>query len=139
LGQAFSRAAARQIASEALQVREMGGLLNLIEPLVSHGRDRLHHAVQALIQTQTDLPFDPTTVEELVLATFPWRLLEMVSRTMALELNVARLQGFLEGDTPEARFRSFLERLRRRDIALALLREYPVLARELTMNIDRWV
>ena len=58
---------------------------------------------------------------------------------MALELNVARLQGLLEGDTPEARFRSFSGRLRRRDIALALLQEYPVLARQLTICIDRWV
>ena len=41
---------------------------------------------------------------------------------MVLELNVARLQGLLQGDTPEERFQSFLQRLRQRDIALALFR-----------------
>jgi hypothetical protein len=138
--QGFSWASsARPVSSEVLPGSETTGLLNIIEPLVSQGRDRLHHALQELIQTQTNLPFDPTTIEDLLSANLSPRLLEMVSRTMALELNVARLQGSLEGDTPEARFRSFLQRLRRRDIALALFQEYPVLTRELTMYIDRWV
>src|SRR5262249_49832164 len=33
----------------------------------------------------------------------------------------------------------FLERLRRRERAVALLREYPVLARQLVIGIDHWV
>jgi type 2 lantibiotic biosynthesis protein LanM len=140
LAKAFSGAPpAERILSQGLPGRQMLGLLNIIEPLVSQGRDRLHQLVEELIQLQTDLPFDPATVEHLLFANLPLRLLEMASRTLVLELNVARLQGFLEGDTPEARFLSFLERLGRRDIALALLQEYPVLARGLTMYIDRWV
>src|SRR5262249_13820775 len=117
----------------------IAGPLTVIEPLVSQGRNRLRHAIQAIIQTQTDLPFNPTTVEDVLFAGLAQRLLGMVSRTMTLELNVARLQGLLEGDTPEARFRSFWQRLRRRDIAIALLQEYSVLARQLTTCIDRWV
>jgi lantibiotic modifying enzyme len=35
----------------------------------------------------------------------------MLGRTMVLELNVARLQGLLEGNTQQERFQSFLQRL----------------------------
>src|SRR5262249_44396649 len=38
----------------------------------------------------------------------------------------------------EARFHSFVERLRQRNIALALLKEYPVLARQLVVCVQRW-
>ena len=34
------------------------------------------------------------------------KLVRILSRTMVLELHVARLQGLLEGDTPEDRFQS---------------------------------
>ena len=69
----------------------------------------------------------------------PRRLLNVLSRTMVLELNVARLQGLLNGDTPEKRFRSFLELLRQMDKALAIFEEYPVLARQLTICMNNWV
>jgi len=45
----------------------------------------------------------------------------MLSRTLVLELNVARLQGLLQGDTPEERFKSFLQRLRQPEIVVPLL------------------
>lgn len=123
---------------ETLCSQGMAGFLSVIEPLISHGRDHLHQGVQALIQTQADLPFDPETGEDILFANLPRRLMQMLSRTMALELNVARLQGILEGDTPEARFHNFVQRLRRRDTALAILQEYPVLARQLVTCIDHW-
>ena len=58
---------------------------------------------------------------------------------MALELNVSRLQGDLQGDTAEDRFRSFLDHMREREHAVGLLQEYPVLARQLVERIDQWV
>ena len=88
---------------------------------------------------QSDLPFDPSTVEEIMFANLPGQLLTMLTRTMVLELHMARLQGFLEGDTPEERFRSFLQRVCQRATALTLLREYPVLARQLMIRMDQWV
>src|SRR5207247_6913606 len=66
-------------------------------------------------------------------------LVQMVSRTLVLEMHVARLQGELEGDTADARFRSFVERLRDPEAAVALLEEYPVLARQLAIAVDQWV
>src|SRR5207302_1862700 len=84
-------------------------------------------------------PFDPATVDGILFAPLPGRLLEMLLRTIVLELHVARLGGLLHGETAEERFQSFVERLRRPDIALELFREYPVLARQIVIRLDNWL
>lgn len=124
---------------ETLRGEKMVGFLRAIKPLISKGREQLHEGVQALAQTRSELPFDPSTVEDLLFANLPEQLLMMLNRTMVLELNVARLQGLLEGGTAEERFQCFLQRLRQCDTALAILQEYPVLARLLTVHIQNWV
>jgi class II lanthipeptide synthase len=140
LAEAFARPAASSLPlPEPWRGQEVIAFLDVIEPLISQGCDRLQQGVQALAQTRSDLPFDPGTVEEIMFANLPGQLLRMLSRTMALELHMTRLQGLLEGDTSEERFRSFLQRVCQRDTALTLLREYPVLTRQLMMRIDQWV
>src|SRR5262249_28102304 len=52
---------------------------------------------------------------------------------------VARLQGRLHGDTPAERFQNFLSDYRQPEQLLALLQEYPVLARELPRALERAV
>jgi type 2 lantibiotic biosynthesis protein LanM len=52
-------------------------------------------------------------------------LVRIASRTLVLELNVARVRGTLTGDTPRERFADFTANLRAAD----LLADYPVLAR----------
>lgn len=124
---------------ERLQGKKVAGFLYAIEPLILQGCNRLDQEVQELIKTQSALPFDSSKIEAVLFKNLQVRLLMMLSRTLFLELQVARLQGFLLGDTPEKRFCSFLERLRQRDTALTLLQEYPVLARQLTICIEQWV
>jgi hypothetical protein len=141
LAQAFCRPAASNSLPlpEPWRGQEVIAFLGIIEPLISQSCDRLHQGVQALVQTRSDLPFDPGTVEEIMLANLPGQLVRMLTRTMVLELHMARLQGLLEGETSEERFRSFLQHTCQRDTALTLLREYPVLARQLIMRMDQWV
>jgi type 2 lantibiotic biosynthesis protein LanM len=145
------------------------GFLGVIEPALGLARDRLRAGIEALSpalnscrgeperffaslrmtertlrmtgsgESVTHLPFDPETIEEILLPNLIVPALIMLSRTMVLELNVARLEEVLQGDTPEARFKHFLDRIRRRDIALTILQEYPVLARQLIVLADRWV
>ena len=110
-----------------------------IAPLINQGCDRLHQEIQTLIHTQQNLPFDFNTVEAKLFASLPEQLLWMLGRTMVLELNVARVQGVLSGNTQQERFQSFLQRLRQREIVISLLQEYPVLARQLVITINRWV
>ena len=117
---------------------EMFGFLDLIQPLIDLGCDQLSAGVDALNDKWPTLPFDPETVIDVLLMNLPDPLLTRLGRTMVLELNVARLQGFLDGDTPEARFHSFIQRLRQPEQAIAVLAEYPVLTRQLITCVAQW-
>jgi lantibiotic modifying enzyme len=124
---------------QALRNHPMAGFLDLIEPLLRYGRQRLGEGMATLALMRPHGPFDPATAGELLCAQLPERLLAALLATLALELNVARLQGTLAGQTPAERFQSFLAQIRRREWALTLLQEYPVLARQLLGLMDRWV
>src|SRR5437764_478326 len=63
-------------------------------------------------------------------------MLPLLSRTLVLELNVARLQGLLAGETPQERFAAFVERLRDPENAEAIRREYPVHARQAVRDLE---
>ncbi|MEW5804557.1 MAG: type 2 lanthipeptide synthetase LanM family protein [bacterium] len=123
---------------EELRKQPEAGFLAAIAPLIHQGRDFLRQGIQSISQTRYDLPFDPGTIEDILLANLPYQLIMMISRTMVLELNIARLQGLLPGDTAEERFCSFLERICQPDLVLAIFHEYPVLARQLVEHIDIW-
>jgi type 2 lantibiotic biosynthesis protein LanM len=115
------------------------GLLFVIEPLLNHALDRFRAGVEAMIREQRTVPFDPQTIDTKFISSLLRALLQMLVPTLILELNVARLRGQLSGDTPEARFKSFVESLLESEKALALLEEYPVLARQITSRIDCWL
>lgn len=117
---------------------EVLGFLELVQPLVDRACERLAAGIAELTAQWATLPFDPETIEDVLLMNLPDPLLSRMGRTMVLELNVARLQDLLEGDTPAERFRSFIESLRQPDRAIAILAEYPVLARQLAISIGRW-
>jgi type 2 lantibiotic biosynthesis protein LanM len=123
---------------ETLQGQATIGFLQAIAPLIQRGREQVRAGVQTLVQRQHSLPFDRSTIEDLLFASLPGRLLRMLSRTLVLELNIARLEGQLPGESPEQRFQSFLQRLRDPEIALGLLEQYPVLARQLVAAIETW-
>jgi type 2 lantibiotic biosynthesis protein LanM len=125
-------------ANERETDEEVLGFLNLIQPLIDQACDYLLDGVDALVESGRPLPFDPDTIEDILLMNLPGPLLMRLSRTLVLELHVARLQGYLEGDTPEERFQSFIQRLRQPENAIAILAEYPVLARQLTICINQW-
>jgi hypothetical protein len=112
--------------------------LKLIEPLVQRVRHRVRADIQTMVERFATIPFDQQAVEAILFADQPALLTNMLLRTMVLELNVARLQGLLDGDTPEARYQSFLLRIRQPDIALGLLAEYTVLAELLVLQLVRW-
>lgn len=92
-----------------------------------------------LVRAHPAAPFDPATVERMLFSRLANTLSGVASRTLVLELNVARVNGQLPGETPEQRFHAFVERLRRPEVALALLEEYPVLARLLVTVTQMWV
>jgi type 2 lantibiotic biosynthesis protein LanM len=114
------------------------GTIVAFEPLILQGLRRLRGGLEELGESQTQPIFDPHSVENLALPGLLGRLAGLIARTMVLEINVARLRGDLTGDTPQARFKDFIQRLRRPEICLSLLSEYPVLARRIIESVRRW-
>ena len=140
LAEAFSDSSSRlNIISEHLANVPTIALLNVIEPLIASSLIRLHANVERILFGRPGAPIDIATIRQILVPELLRQLAGMVGRTMVLELNVARLEGHLEGDTPKDRFCSFVKRIHHAEIGLAILHEYPVLARQLTTCLDQWV
>lgn len=123
------------------QWREHPGMafLPAVAPLLRLAAQQISKCVQEVIAFGRDLPFDPQTIASLLLDRVPAELAGMMSRTMVLELNVARVRGELTGDTPEARFESFVDKLADPEFAQQIFSEYPVLVRSLAQSVERQV
>jgi type 2 lantibiotic biosynthesis protein LanM len=112
---------------------------SFLRPFLQWGVGRLRDGLAALAAGQGDAPplFEPRVEAQLML-----HLTEILSKrcsgTLILELNVARLRGLLEGETSNERFRYFSERYFTPERVLALLEEYPVLARLLALGVCQW-
>ncbi|MEO1086981.1 MAG: hypothetical protein AAFY88_22325, partial [Acidobacteriota bacterium] len=101
-----------------------GGYFNLVWPLYAAAYRGLQAGVDDLVRdAHGDLPFDPETVVATMGRFLPQPMLNAVSRTLILELNVARLRGALSGETKEERFDSFIESLKREEIRARLFAE----------------
>jgi type 2 lantibiotic biosynthesis protein LanM len=113
--------------------------LELVRPMIARAGQRLRQRLQALAVAHPAVPFTPDALERQCMSVMSGRLLWLLMRTMALELNVARVQGLLQGQNGEERFASFINRIRQRQVRLELFREYPVLARLVVTVLDDWV
>ncbi|MFD8080330.1 type 2 lanthipeptide synthetase LanM family protein [Kitasatospora sp. NPDC059722] len=129
------RLAAAFATPATLDVPEDHAFARLVAPLLADARDRLRAAIADL-----DVPAlgTPEELTALVLPALTAAVHGMAVRTVITELHVARLTGELTGDTPEERYRDFLDRLTRPGRALRLLAEHPVLAHRLTTAAEQW-
>jgi type 2 lantibiotic biosynthesis protein LanM len=132
-------AASRRPLPDDVRELKMAPFLDLVAPLIDHARAELASDLAALHQPGTEPLFDPGTLEAALFASIPRRLLAHLGRTLALELHVAGLRGLLVGETPEERYRSFVDRLALPEVAAELLAEYPVLARDVVETLERWL
>lgn len=121
---------------------ESGGsaaFLVLVEPLVRRSCRRLRGAIADLaLAAPGGLEIDPDVTVRELLERAASDLRHFLARTLVLELQVARLEERLQGETPEQRFWSFIETLREPGTALGILGRYPVLARHLVEHLARW-
>jgi type 2 lantibiotic biosynthesis protein LanM len=115
------------------------GFLEWVRPLMERARERVQARVSEIARTHSALVFDPATIETLLFGALPVKMLDRINRTLVLEMNVARLQGRLKGETGPERFRHFVELLREKEYALRLFEEYAVLARLCVEAAERWV
>jgi type 2 lantibiotic biosynthesis protein LanM len=125
----------------AASVRDSIGLdlaRALIEPIAVTALGDLFVDATRILHEQPQAPFEPHRVTRLFEPAL-WN--QLVTRSMKvgiLELNVARVQGELVGETPEARYADFVHRLRTTDLRDRIFAEYPVLARSLVIASDYW-
>lgn len=110
------------------------GILELLRPLISEAHD---HVLDRLRQIE-EAPIEPGPVTARLLETLLKRLRWASERTLALELHASRLEGKLQGDTPEERFASFIASLKQPGTALEILQRYPVLARDACRHAEQW-
>jgi len=125
--------------SETWSKNQAVRFLDAFGPHIQQARSRLSTRLHGLLHRHPDAPCDPATLEALLCENLPAQLLPIVLRTMVLELNVARVQELLQGDTAEARFQSFIDRMVQPAHGIALLQEYPVLGRLVVESLDRWI
>lgn len=112
--------------------------LPLVEPLIAEYHARLEEEARGILATHPDAPFSPAVARALT-THLPDHFAPMLNRTLLVEMHVLKLEEALEGDTPEARFRDFLEKLRSRHYALEILERFPVLARQLVLRLEHWL
>lgn len=117
---------------------QFAGLINLVSPLIKVAECRLMSHVEALAATHPRVPFQVSEIVALWKADLPEQLLLMLSKTLILELNIARLRNRLQGSTSHERFTAFALQLRNHSFSLAILQEYPVLARKLYRAVQQW-
>ena len=118
---------------------QLSNLLWCVEPLVSNALRNLQAGLADIVPIHGDMPFDSEAIYKIFVPNLFVELDRMLIRCLVLELNVARIQGSLEGSSGTERFQDFLSRLRESDTKLRFLRTYPVLARQLTTRINAWV
>lgn len=124
---------------EAVRQTSAAGFLVVIAPLIQRSLTQLRAGLDALAAESITPLFDPATAQAALFVHLPAELIGMLRRTLMLELNVARIQGELEGDSAEMRFQSFLRRLADPAVVQALFEEYPLLARRVAARLDAWV
>nr|WP_298728639.1 type 2 lanthipeptide synthetase LanM family protein [uncultured Steroidobacter sp.] len=107
-------------------------------PLIAHTRRALRADLETHSASLLALGVSVAGMEQLLYEALPRQLLSIASRTLVLEMHVLKLQQRLAGETPQDRFESFIEHLQSPQTSLALLNEYPVLARELVSCLRNW-
>jgi type 2 lantibiotic biosynthesis protein LanM len=137
LEEAFCRPTPEKFPAVLSEISSIG-FLNVVRPLLDTAYSRLLDGIREIERRHPGAPFDAAVAGPLLAANLPTSLLLVMSRTMVLELQLARQQGSLAGETPDERFHCFVERLRNPAIALAILRQYPVLARAVVEAVDCW-
>ena len=113
--------------------------LRCVEPIVDHFVSRLRTGAKEMMQEFDTVPFDADSVHQLFVPSLINTYQRMLTPTLILELNLARLRNDLTGESSSERFDYFIGRLRERVLSKQILTEYPVLARELVGRADQWL
>ncbi|WP_420628008.1 type 2 lanthipeptide synthetase LanM family protein [Candidatus Leptofilum sp.] len=112
--------------------------LEIFQPFLQHTLLKFEKGITNLSRKYPTMPFEQNNIVKTFLMNVPSLLIWATSRTLVLELHVARLQGDLQADTPRERFEEFLDLYRQPQKLRCLMEEYPVLSRTLTTIFYQW-
>lgn len=110
----------------------------LAAPFIKRGLLQIRSGILELTRRHSHLPFSLQNILLLLISHIPIYIDPILHKTVILELNVARVQGRLQGNSAEERFGNFVRQLRTPAGLEALCAEYPVLARLLVEAIEHW-
>jgi type 2 lantibiotic biosynthesis protein LanM len=110
-----------------------------LRPWLARARARLAQRLVEVLPAGPHPPLDGDGLEAVELSWLQSRLALLTTRTFVVELHAARLEGHLRGETAGERFQSFLGQLADPRRVQALLADYPVLVRQLSLALDQWV
>ena len=111
------------------------GFINLAAPILSWFIEQLDAKLSRLCQRKGGI-IRPEAVRKNIILALAQRLILRMTRTLTLEINVARLEGKLSGETPQERFVSFSALLLEQAMDEKLRSEYPVLFRQLLLDTE---
>ncbi len=109
------------------------------EPIIRLARTELKAAITAQLHGLENLRFDYTLLERELLSDVSATIFEMIDRTLVLEMNIAKLQEQLKGETPQERFQDFINQIVGPDKLNELLQDYPILFRKTYDFVMQWV
>ncbi|HTQ80244.1 MAG TPA: DUF4135 domain-containing protein, partial [Thermoanaerobaculia bacterium] len=113
-------------------------LNSLAAPLVYRSWSALRAHAASLCLAMPHPVFDPGAIAIQLLRQLTHFIDVAVSRVLALELGIAKLEGRLAGETPGERYQSFLISLGTPEEISRFYRRYPVLARLIWEAQERW-
>ncbi|MED7929204.1 type 2 lanthipeptide synthetase LanM family protein [Nonomuraea sp. LP-02] len=109
---------------------------SVLRPLFHKAAAELRAAITALDPADSGIDTGPLADR---LAEPPLETLDMLAgRAVALEINIARLEGRLKRDTPHERYHEFMESLSAPRNLAAFLADYPVLADDVVFLLRNW-
>lgn len=108
----------------------LGGFLELSRPLLQQALRRLEREAPPGIYTYDQL-------KDLFLNPMLNVAYAASHRMLVLELNIARLEDRLEGESPDERFKSFIELLQKRSVCQSIFSDYPVLTRHVLEGLEQ--
>ncbi|WP_257349958.1 type 2 lanthipeptide synthetase LanM family protein [Pseudalkalibacillus decolorationis] len=113
--------------------------LAFVQPFLKYAKLSVSETYQKWNAKHTSFRMEESVIQESVMKATCEGLLTLSMRVLIYELNLARIEGLLNGETPELRYEDFIDNhiTNYKDI-YRLLSKYPVLARLMVETTERW-
>lgn len=114
------------------------GFLHLVDPLIAKYINELIFIIRDLNRQFPNAIIETTLVNSLSDGLLE-QILTIVTKTLVLEVNIARIEQILEGSNSEERYESFRKLLKTPSYRNAIFAQYPVLARHCLRICRQWL